>query len=400
MKILVVNCGSSSIKYCLFDMSGESVLARGVVDSPGADGQLRHSVGGRTYDRSASGAGYAAGINLILDALVDPQAGGALDSVQQIAAVGHRVVHGGEDATESALIDEALLDIIARNAELAPLHNPRNIEGIEAIASALPGAPQVAVFDTAFLATLAPRAYRYAVPAQWYHRDKVRRYGFHGTSHRYVATAAAELLGKRPEEVNLITAHLGAGCSITAIAAGSAVDHSMGMTPLEGLVMATRCGDVDPAVVLHMLSRGLTAEQIGDALNNSSGLAGLSGVSGDMREILAVAGENPDAQLAIDVFVYRIAKYVGAYYTILPSVDALVLTGGIGENAPAVRGEICRSLASLGVAVDDGLNRKMVAGRAGRISADRSAPPVLVVPTNEELMIARDTADVVAASRR
>ena len=271
-----------------------------------------------------------------------------------------------------------------------------NLAGIESAMAAMGNIPHVAVFDTAFLSTLAPRAYRYAVPNEWYRRHHVRRYGFHGISHRYVVLRAAEILRKPLQELNLITAHLGNGCSMTAIAAGKAVDHSMGMTPLEGLVMGTRSGDVDPAVVIYMQRMGLSAEQVDQVLNKESGLLGLSGCCSDMRDLVSEAGRgDKNAELAIEVFVYRVVKYVGAYYAILPGLDAIVLTGGIGENCVAVRERICRQLSRLGVVPDEQRNAETTGGRAGAVTADESPVAVWVIPTNEELMIARDTAELV-----
>jgi len=397
MIVFVVNCGSSSIKYQLFDMTDESVLARGLLERVAAEAVLHHDTASGASHRDVHAPDHSAGMEVILDALVDPDIG-VIRSIDQIDGVGHRVVHGGEDVTGSARIDEALLAVIDRNAELAPLHNPPNLAGIEAALAAMPSAVHVAVFDTAFLATLPPKAYRYAVPAAWYRDYHVRRYGFHGTSHRYVTLRTAELLGKEPHEVNLITAHLGNGCSMTAVAGGKALDHSMGMTPLEGLVMGTRCGDIDPAIVLFMLSRGKSPDEVDEALNKSSGLLGLSELSNDMRDVTAaVEGGNPQAQLALEVFVYRLVKYVGAYFAVLPSVDALVLTGGIGENAVSIRAALCRDLSRLGARLDEARNARTVGGRAGPITADGSNLPVWVVPTNEELMIARDTRQLAAA---
>ena len=400
MKVFVVNCGSSSIKYQLFDMKDESVLAKGLLERVGSDSALlHHKTDGVTHEKQVAAPNHTAGMTTILEALVDPKIG-VIRSIDEIDGVGHRVVHGAEEITGSARIDEALIDVIRRNIELAPLHNPPNLAGIEAAMEAIPNVPQVAVFDTAFLATLPPKAYRYAVPEDWYSRFHVRRYGFHGTSHRYVTLRAAELLGRDPAQVNLITCHLGNGCSMTAVAGGKAVDHSMGMTPLEGLVMGTRSGDIDPAIILYMLSRGLSAEQVDEALNKSSGLLGLSGLSNDMRDLLASAGKGGrNAELAVEIFVYRIVKYVGAYYTILPGLDAVVLTGGIGENSVPIRRMICTGLRRLGAVGDERRNEAVVGGRAGPITAEGSALPVWVVPTNEELMIARDTRAIVAAGR-
>ena len=397
MKIFVVNCGSSSIKYQLFDMADESVLARGILERLGTDGaHLSHTkTDGQSCRREVIARDHAAALKIVLEALVDPKIG-VLDSIGLIDGAGHRVVHGGQEVTGSARIDEELIGVIKRNAQLAPLHNWPNLAGIEGAMAAMPNIPHVAVFDTAFLATLAPRAYRYAVPQRWYRRYHVRRYGFHGTSHRYVALRAAEILRKPLQELNLITAHLGNGCSMTAIAAGKAVDHSMGMTPLEGLVMGTRSGDVDPAVVLYMQRMGLSAEQVDQVLNKESGLLGLSGCCSDMRDLVSAAGRgDKNAELAIEVFVYRVVKYVGAYYAILPGLDAIVLTGGIGENCVAVRERICRQLSRLGVVPDEQRNAETTGGRVGAVTADESSVAVWVIPTNEELMIARDTAELV-----
>ncbi len=401
MRIFVVNCGSSSIKYQLFDMTDESVLAAGLLERVGTGEAVLHHTTGvpgetKTIDAQVPVPDHAAGLKIIIDALVDPAAG-VLDSVDQIDGVGHRVVHGGQKITGSGRIDDSLITVIRENAALAPLHNPPNLSGIEAAILAIPNTPQVAVFDTAFLATLPPRAYRYAVPHDWYTEYHVRKYGFHGTSHRYVTLRAAELLGKPTEEVNLITVHLGNGCSMTAVAGGAAVDHSMGMTPLEGLAMGTRSGDIDPAIILHMLWRGMSGQQIDHALNKKSGLLGVSGVSNDMRDLLAAAADgNERAELAVDIFVYRIVKYIGAYYAILPGVDAVVLTGGIGENAVTVRRRICRPLAALGAVLDEQRNADTIGGASGPITTDESSLSVWVIPTNEELMIARDTQTIVA----
>ena len=399
MIVFVVNCGSSSIKYQLFEMGDESVLARGILERVGTDqATLTHQVGPAADSRPVDAPDHGRGLQIIIDALTagDPP---AIQSVDAIDGVGHRVVHGGAEITDSARIDEALLAVVRRYSALAPLHNPAELAGIEAAMGAIPGSQHVAVFDTAFLATLPARAYRYAVPADWYEQHLVRRYGFHGTSHRSVTARAAALLGKKPEEVNLITAHLGNGCSMTAVAGGRAVDHSLGMSTLEGLVMGTRCGDLDPGVLLHMLNTGLTPEALGEALNRRSGLLGLSGLSNDMRDLAARAAAGHDgANLAREMFVYRIVKYVGAYYTILPTLDAVVLTGGIGENDADVRSRICNRLARLGVVCDEGRNAAAVGGQAGAITSEGSTLAVWVVPTNEELMIARDTAEIVASS--
>ena len=397
MKIFVINCGSSSIKYQLFDMIDESVLAGGIVERVGTeDASLEHQSDGEKIQRDVQAPDHTAALTLILETLCDP-AVGVLGSVDEIDGVGHRVVHGGETVTASCRIDEALCDVIRQNIPLAPLHNPPNLAGIEGAMAAMSGAAHVAVFDTAFLATLPPAAYRYAVPTEWYTQHKVRRYGFHGTSHRYVTLQAAALLGKRVDEVNLITCHLGNGCSMTAVAGGKAVDHSMGMTPLEGLVMGTRSGDIDPAIIPFMVSRGVSIERVEQALNKESGLLGVSGIGNDMRDLLAARADgDAKAALAVDMFCRRAGKYIGAYYTLLPSVDAVVLTGGIGENSLPVREAICRQLAPLG-AIFDADRNEAAAGGAGPITADGCRLPVWIIPTNEELMIARDTADLVGS---
>ncbi len=397
MNVFVVNCGSSSIKYQLYRATDEAVLAGGLLERIGSnEAELHHDAGGARHDRKVEAPDHTVGLGVILDALVDAEIG-VLTCIDEIDAVGHRVVHGGEDIRQSARIDDRILEIIRKNAELAPLHNPANLAGITAAMSALPKTPHVAVFDTAFLATLPPHAYRYAVPRDWYSRYHVRRYGFHGTSHRYVTLRTAELLGLAAEKVNLITVHLGNGCSMTAVAGGKAVDHSMGMTPLEGLVMGTRCGDIDPALIFHLARRaGMSLEELETALNKQSGLLGVSGVSNDMRDCLAAAADgNDDATLAVDIFTYRIARYVGSYFAILPGCDAIVLTGGIGENSPAIRRKICRLLHRLGATLDDKRNEAILGGAEGAITADGADLPVWVVPTNEELMIARDTQAIV-----
>ncbi len=399
VKVFVVNCGSSSIKYRLFDMAGESVLAKGLLERVGShEAVLHHAADGDSHDRSVRAPDHTAGLKLILEALVDAHVG-VLASTEEIDGVGHRVVHGGEQIRSSTRIDQAVLEIIRQNAELAPLHNPANLAGITAAMAAMPNTPHVAVFDTAFLSTLPAHAYRYAIPEPWYRRYHVRRYGFHGTSHRYVTLRAAELLGRPPNQVDLITVHLGNGCSMTAVAGGKAVEHSMGLTPLEGLVMGTRSGDIDPAIVFHMARQaGLSLEQLDEALNKRSGLLGVSGVSNDMRDCLSAAEQgSANAALAVELFVHRVVKYVGAYYTILPGCDAVVLTGGIGENAVPVRAKICRGLARLGAVLDERRNAATVAGRAGPITADNSKLSLWVVPTDEELMIARDTRELVEA---
>ena len=397
MKVFVVNCGSSSIKYQLFSMAEETVLAKGVVERVGtAEAELKHKAGQNAIRYNIDAPNHKAGIKVILETLVDPRVG-VLESVDQIEGVGHRVVHGGQDATESTRIDASILKIIENNVELAPLHNPANLEGIAATMEAMPDVPQIAVFDTAFLSTLPEHAYRYAIPEDWYENYRVRKYGFHGTSHRYVTFKAAELLGRTLEETNLITCHLGNGCSITAVENGRAIDHSMGMTPLAGVVMGTRSGDIDPAIPLHMINMGMEPGEVDKALNKKSGLLGVSGDTNDMRDLLELVDQgDKKATLAIDLFVYSILKYIGSYTAVLPRVDAIVLTGGIGENSLPVRERLCAGLANLGVTTDVDRNLTMSGGKAGPITANGSKLPVWVIPTNEELMIARDTRRLVA----
>jgi len=397
MKIFVVNCGSSSIKYQLFDMPGETVLARGAVERVGTDeALLQHETGAGAVRTEVAAPDHAIGLKIILDALVSAP-GGVLDAVDEIDGVGHRVVHGGAEATGSVPIDEEVISILRRNADLAPLHNPPNLAGIRAAAEAMPRACHVGVFDTAFLATLPEKAYRYAVPEQWYAEHRVRRYGFHGTSHKYVTLCAADFLGKDPGSVNLITVHMGNGVSMTAVSGGKAVDHSMGMTPLQGLMMGTRSGDIDPAIIFHMISRGMTADEVDEALNKHSGLFGVSQGRNDMRDLLsAVDAGDAAAALAVDMFIYRIVKYIGAYHAILPPLDAIVMTGGIGENSPTIRGRICSGLERLGVIADPQANADVTGGLAGKITTADSLLSVWVIPTNEEVMIARETARFVA----
>ncbi len=396
MKVFVVNCGSSSIKYQLFNMTDESVLAKGAMERVGTDkALLTHKPDGRSIERHVAALDHSAGLKIILDTLVDPEIG-VLKSIDEIDGVGHRVVHGGEKMNRSCLIDKPVVDLIKEIIPLAPLHNPANLSGIEGAMAAMPGVPNVAVFDTAFLSTLPAKAYRYAVPEEWYTKYHVRKYGFHGTSHRYVTGRSAELLGKPADEVNLITVHLGNGCSMTAVANGKAVDHSMGLTPLEGLMMGTRSGDVDPALVFYMTSCGLSPTEIDNALNKKSGLLGVSCFSNDMRDCLGAAdGGNAKAPLAVEMFIYRVAKYIGAYFTILPAMDAVVFTGGIGENSLQIRAGVTRHLARLGAKLDEKRNLETIRGKTGPITTDDSSLKVMVVPTNEELMIARDTKEIV-----
>lgn len=396
MNIFVVNCGSSSIKYQLINMTDESVLAKGVMERVGTDeAVLKHSPNGEEVVREVEAPNHAEGMKHIIAALVDPEIG-VIKSVDEIQGVGHRVVHGGEKIAQPSLIDDSVIDVIRENAPFSPLHNPVNLMGIEASLAAMPNTPNVAVFDTAFLSTLPAKAYRYAVPADWYRKYHVRKYGFHGTSHQYVTAQAAKILNKPVDQVNLITAHMGNGCSITAIAGGKAVDHSMGLTPLEGLMMGTRCGDLDPAVVYYMTKQGMSVEEVDTALNKDSGLLGVSELTNDMRDLLEASNNgNEKAKLAVEMFIYRVVKYIGSYMAAVPNLDAIIFTGGIGENSRGIRKGVCESLAHLGAKYDEDRNNEFIRGKCGPITTDDSALPIWIVPTNEELMIARDTAQLV-----
>ncbi len=396
MKILVLNCGSSSIKFQVIETSSEAIqsdsdrmIAKGLLERIGTDeATLRLTVPPNASQTWPEGVlDHRIALIKILDSLKD--AGVAAD-VTQIQAVGHRVVHGGERFSSSVVIDDEVEKGIEQCAELAPLHNPHNLQGYRAARKVLP-CPQVAVFDTAFFQTMPGKAYIYGLPYTYYRRYKIRRYGFHGTSHHYVAYRYRQIFGKAPDEVNLITAHLGNGCSIAAIEKGKAVDVSMGFTPLEGLVMGTRSGDLDPAVLLYLMSKDeLTLHDVSTLLNKFSGLYGISGQSSDMRDLVAAAGGgDQQAALAIDVFCYRIKKYIGAYTAALGHVDGLIFTAGIGENAPLVREKACEGLAELGYEIDPGRNN--CAGKECEISTDSSRVRIMAIPTNEELVIARDT---------
>ena len=396
MKILVINTGSSSIKYELFEMQDQRVLAEGLAENIGErNGVLTHRImppGGEPLIKIEKGTitDHHAGLDRIVDLLIDREYGAIADKTE-IVAVGHRVVHGGEAFKEPTLIDEAVIDAIEANVPLAPLHNPANLTGIAVARSIFQHAPQVAVFDTAFHQTIPRRAYLYAIPFDLYTQHKVRRYGFHGTSHAYVAEQAAHYLGLEPAALNVITIHIGNGVSMAAVQKGRCIDTSMGMTPLAGLMMGTRSGDVDPALPFFLMRHlGLTSEASEDLLNTRSGLKGICNTN-DMREILALREQGDErAQIALDIYTYRIKKYLGAYWAALGHLDAVVFTAGIGENAPYVRSRCCEGLQELGLAIDDGRNRELGDGTRD-ISAGHSRVRVLVVPTNEALRIAQET---------
>ncbi len=391
MKVLVVNAGSSSIKYQLYQMPEARVLAKGVVERIGeGSSRLLHAWGDRKHAADVRAADHEEGMGVILQTLVSPELG-VLKEASEIGAVGHRVVHGGEEFTGSVLITEEVVRSIEKYADLAPLHNPPNLTGIRAARHALPAARQVACFDTAFHATLPPVAYLYALPYEIYEKFRVRRYGFHGTSHRYVARRYAEIVGKDKYGVNVITCHLGNGCSIAAVREGQSVDTSMGLTPLEGVVMGTRSGDFDPAIFFYLADKGYSVKDLNAMCNKKSGLLGLSGKSNDMRNLAELAaGGDPRAKLAIDIFCYRIRKYIGAYAAALGTLEAVIFTGGIGENAVDIRAQICGGLDALGIALDPGRNRAAVR-KEGPVSAEGSRVNVYVIPTDEEAAIAKDT---------
>jgi acetate kinase len=392
--VLVLNAGSSSVKFALLHPgSGERVLGGQAeeVGTPKAALHVQRGTGDPVTEQLTDG-GYHAVISRILDHVSESGSGPAL------VGAGHRVVHGGERFTASVLVDDEVIEAIRSFSHLAPLHNPENLEGIDAVRAVRPDLPQVAVFDTAFHHTMPPRAFRYAVPEEWYTRYGVRRYGFHGTSHRFVSARTAALLGRPLDELRLVTAHLGNGCSAAAVRDGVSVDTTMGLTPMEGLVMGTRSGDIDPGVFGYLADQaGLSVDQITDALDTASGLTGLSGVGNDMRAIQsAAAGGDERARLALEVFVHRLAKAVAGMAVSLERIDALVFTGGIGENSATVRSRVLARLAFLGLAEDPEANARHGRATGGRISP---AGPVLamVVPTDEELMIARDTARLLAS---
>ena len=398
MKVLVINCGSSSLKYQVFDMSDESVLCKGLVEKIGIPGSfLKHRRGEEAnVVIEAEISNHEVAIGMVTEALTSP-VHGVVSSMDEIQAVGHRVVHAGEKYAGSVLITEDVMNALKECIELAPLHNPPNIMGVEVCAKLMPNVKHVGVFDTAFHQTMPRHAYLYALPLSFYKKYGLRRYGFHGTSHRYVTERAAAMLNKPVDGVNLITCHLGNGASIAAIKNGKSVDTSMGFTPLEGLIMGTRSGDIDPAIVPFLMEKeGWTSEQTSSFLNKQCGVAGISQVSSDFRvlEEAAHAG-NDEAQLALEMYYYRVRKYVGAYAAALGRVDAIVFTAGLGENSPEVREEVCRPLGFMGVEVDSSRNK--VRGKEVDVSADNAAVRVLLIPTNEELVIARDTQEIVSS---
>ncbi|WDL69579.1 acetate kinase [Helicobacter winghamensis] len=398
MDVLVINCGSSSLKYQLINTQTEEVLASGICDRIGIKGgqfSYKPKDGSKTT-QNVEMPDHEVAIKLVLNALVDPK-DGILKSLDEIKATGHRIVHGGEHFTESALVNDEVIRHIEECADLAPLHNPAHLLGIRACQHLMPNKPMVAVFDTAFHQTMPPRAYIYGLPYEYYEKYKIRRYGFHGTSHSYVSKRTAEFLGIPLENSKIITCHLGNGSSICAIENGKSIDTSMGLTPLEGLVMGTRSGDLDPAIIDYIAQKeNLNTKEVINILNKKSGVLGISGISSDFRDLLAADEEgNLKARFAREVFAYRVAKYIGSYTAALTGVDAITFCAGVGENAKFIRGKIVSHLQFLGITLDEKANLETI-GKEGIISTKDSKVKVCVIPTNEELMIARDTRALVA----
>lgn len=391
MKILVINCGSSSLKYEVYEMPAQKSLGKGLIERIGLDNaRLKQGANDQRLEITQEIANHRVAFELMINALVHPEKG-ILKDLSEIGGIGHRVVHGGEQYAHSVVIDEDVIKAIEANIELAPLHNPANLAGILECYRVFERLPQVAVFDTSFHQTLSPSAYLYGIPREFYDKYRIRRYGFHGTSHRYVAGIALEMLKRSKCNTNLITCHLGNGASITAIQAGNSVDTSMGFTPLEGLMMGTRSGDLDPSILFYLVERGYSVQELNTILNKKSGLLGLSGISSDLRDIeeAAEAG-NAQAQETLDTYAYRMRRYIGAYAANLVKVDAIVFTGGIGENAVKMRARICDRLENIGIHINCELNQQ-VGGGMGIISQPYSPVSILVIPTNEELQIALDT---------
>lgn len=398
MKVLVINCGSSSLKYQLFNMENEAVLSKGLVERIGLEGSaLIHN--GKNQQKvkiEKNLADHKQAIEMVLQTLTSPELG-VIQSFEDIDAVGHRVVHGGEAFSKSVRIDKMVMSAIRGNIDLAPLHNPPNIMGIEACREILPSVPQVAVFDTAFHQTMPDYAFMYGLPYEMYKKHAIRRYGFHGTSHKYVAYRAAELSGRPLNELKIVSCHLGNGASITAIDGGKSIDTSMGFTPLEGLLMGTRSGDIDAAIPFYLMKKlNMTNDEVNELLNKKSGVYGLSGVSSDFRDIEQAANQgNKQAQLALRTYYYQVIKYIGAYAAVMDGIDIIVFTAGLGENSPTTRESVCANLGYLGVEIDKEKNN--IRGKEAVVSADGSKVQVMLIPTNEELMIARETEEIVRA---
>ena len=396
MNILIINAGSSSLKYQLMDPETGVVSAKGLCERIYIDGRLTHKIGDKKVVKDIPMPTHSEAIQAVLAILVDPVEG-VINSTDEIDAVGHRVLHGGMEFFDSCIINDEVIAAIEKCIPLGPLHNPANLMGIRACQAVMPNTPQVAVFDTAFHMTMPPVAYRYAIPTEYYKNDSIRRYGFHGTSHKYVTKRAIELMGRK--EMKLVNCHLGNGSSLSAVKDGKCQDTSMGLTPLAGVPMGTRSGDLDPAVVQFVMNKyGMSADECLNMLNKKSGVLALSGVSSDFRDIEdGAAAGNEDCALALDKFAYEVRKYVGSYAAALGGLDCLVFTAGVGENSPEMRERICEGLEFLGVKLDP--QKNAVRGKETIISADDSKVTVWVIPTNEELMIAQDTADLVKAAK-
>lgn len=398
MKILVLNCGSSSIKYKLYDMEGEKVLAQGGVERIGLDGAFIKVTlpSGEKRQIMHDMPDHKEGVNVVFKALLDPEMG-ALKSLDEIDAVGHRIVQGGDKFNQSMLVDKSVEDGIEELCDLAPVHNAGHLKGIRAVDALMPKTPQVVVFDNAFHSTMPDYAYLYAIPYELYEKYHVRRYGFHGTSHRYVSKRVCEILGLDQADSKVITCHIGNGASIAAVLNGKVVDTSMGLTPLAGVMMGSRSGDIDPSAVTYLMEKlNMTPHEMSDFLNKKSGVLGITGISSDMRDVEAAASEgNERAVLALKMYAYRVKKYIGSYAAAMGGVDAVVFTAGVGENQTGLRADICRGLEFLGIEIDEAVNAT-VRGREAVISSPSSRVKVVVVPTDEEIVIARDTQALVA----
>ncbi|MDY5907185.1 MAG: acetate kinase [Anaerovoracaceae bacterium] len=394
MNILVINCGSSSLKYQIIETDKEELICKGLIELSGDTSTFAYTkTGCDKIKKTVPLADHTAGVELIIKTITDPEIG-CIKDLSEIGAVGHRMVHGGEDFASSVLVNDEVLAACRANADLAPIHNPANIAGIEACKKVMPDVPMAVVFDTAFHQTMPPEAYLYAIPYEYYTDYKIRKYGFHGTSHLFVSQEAARVLGKKPEEVKVITCHIGNGGSCAAVEYGKCIDTSMGLTPIDGLVMGTRCGDIDPSVVTYLMHKlNISADEVLDILNKKSGFLGVSGVSNDCRFVEEAAYEgNERAAIAMRLFSRRVKGYIGNYLAQLNGADALVFTAGIGENDATVRADICEGLTNLGFKIDPERNHN----RETIISTDDSEVTIMLIPTNEELVIARDTARLVS----
>ena len=397
MKVLVINAGSSSIKYQLIDMDTEKLLAKGLVERIGIEGsQLTHKVNGKAVEIKQPMKDHSEGLQLVLKMLVDKE-NGVISSLDEISAIGHRVLHGGGKYSKATLVDKKVMEDLRSYIPLGPLHMPANIQGIEACQKVMPNKKNVAIFDTAFHATMPDYAYMYAVPYEWYEKYGVRKYGFHGTSHEFIAKELARVMGKDIKDLKIISCHIGNGASVAAVKYGKCIDTSMGFTPLEGLVMGTRSGDIDPAVVEYVMDKtGMTTKDVLNSLNKKSGLLGLSCISSDIRDVIKAKDEgDAKSQLAINKFAYTVKKYIGAYSAAMGGVDAIAFSAGTGENRADIREQIMTDMSYLGVDFDFDANRNFVRGENFKLSKDSSKVAVYVIPTDEEMSIARQTKEIV-----